>query len=64
MTQTNRLKIGCFCIWNIRISVIVFPLKRDALDFEFLTEKTGFSFKHYSGAYNHTLHCKGKTPTI
>ncbi len=40
MTETNTLKIRCFCHWSILISVIVWRKLHFVSDFEFLTEKT------------------------
>jgi len=45
MTQTKTMKIRCFCHWDIAVLFIVsyFVLRIS----NFLTEKTGFSVKHY-----------------
>ncbi len=50
MTQAKTLKIQSFCHWNIGVLVIVsyFVLRIS----NFLTEKTGFSVKHYLRSLN------------
>ena len=44
MTQTNLKEIRCFC--HLKYSCFDHRFVFSALDFEFLTEKLGFSVSH------------------